>query len=173
MVVSSLFVRARPCLSYRSKQAVMFSYCLLKEGARGQNRDRSVSWLCEVSTVAGDQNRAASRGGGQVNLIVRVTETEHGIHRLDTDSQSLYLANDCSHGIAVRCLLGSSGHGLILSQDDIVPPHRRVDDCAAGAVDPGCRHQNVAVQDNPHVSRWRRSRRESSISEIASVMISF
>ena len=46
-------------------------------------------------------------------------------------------------------VLGQDG----LGQDDFVTPHDPVDDLTARAVDSRRRHQNVAVQDDPHVLR--------------------
>ena len=58
----------------------------------------------------------------------------------------------------MRRLAGPSGHVFVLGQDGpgqdaLVPSHHAVDDLAARAVGSCRRHENVAVQDDPHVSR--------------------
>ena len=53
-----------------------------------------------------------------------------------------------------------------------MPAHSPVEDLTAGVVDSRRQHESVAVQDDPNVSRRRRSRREVAISAIESLMIS-
>ena len=82
-------------------------------GTRGRNIDRSVSRLREVSTVAGDRNRAAGRCRRQADLVVRVAETECDVCRLDASGQSPRLADAGSQSIAIRRLPGPIANGFM------------------------------------------------------------
>ena len=65
--------------------------------------------------------------------------------------------------------LGAFGDGCVFGKNcvrkyEAMPPNYIVDNLSANAVNPSYRHQDVAIDDNVHVPRLRRSRRESAIS---------
>ena len=65
--------------------------------------------------------------------------------------------------------LGAFGDGCVFGKNcvrkyEAMPPNYIVDNLPANAVNPSYRHQDVAIDDNVHVPRLRRSRRESAIS---------
>ena len=66
----------------------------IQESTRGQNYNWSVLRLCEILAVAGDQNRAAGRGGCQIDFIVRVAKAERLTRRFDQSGDSLKFLDD-------------------------------------------------------------------------------
>ncbi len=58
--------------------------------ARGEHVDRAVPRRGEVAPVARDQRGIGGRGGLEVDLVIGIPQSEHGVGRLDEDGGTLH-----------------------------------------------------------------------------------